>query len=99
MDAGLAGQASVPPPVSGAGRLLQPQLFGGPRVGEALDQPEPALRHARAHRAKEGLLEDGRGQHLVVDDLLDLVELRLPALAIRLPGLALEQLVDLGSEP
>ena len=75
--------------------LLELQVLGRPDVRVALDQPRRRLRDARAHAPGEGLLEDRGGQHLIGDDLLDLVQQRLALAAIHLVGLPLEEIVDL----
>src|SRR5262249_14883580 len=77
-------------------KLLELQILAGRGVRVALDQSRAWGLDARAHAPDEPLLEDRGHQHLVGDDLLDLVQLRLPLLAVELLLLTLEQVVDLG---
>src|SRR6185436_12518425 len=77
-------------------RLLELQILAGRGVRVPLDQSRARGLDARAHAPDEPLLEDRGYQHLVGDDLLDLMQLRLALLAIELLRLALEQVVDLG---
>src|SRR5437764_13949558 len=84
------GPGAPPPRVS-----LQPEILDRARVGEALDPAPRRLGDARADAADEALLEDRRHQHVVGDDLLDLLQQRLALAAVELPGLPLEEIVHL----
>src|SRR5262245_1632922 len=78
--------------------LLELEVFDGPGIGVALDQAQARLLHPGAHRADEGLLEEGCHEHMIGDRSLDLMELGLPLLAVLLAGLALEEILQLGEK-
>src|SRR4029453_12685439 len=79
--------------------LPELQILAGRGVRVSLDQSRARGLDARAHAPDEPLLEDRGHQHLVGNDLLDLMELRLALLAIELLRLALEQVIDLRQRP
>src|SRR5262249_35050867 len=85
----LAGSASGP---------LEPEVLERAGVREALDQVDAGLLHARADPPDERQLVDRHVNHLVAEDLLDLVERRLALLRIELARLALEEILALGQD-
>ena len=60
------------------------------------DEREAGLRHARPVAVEEGQLPDGREHRLVVDELLDAMEGRLPPLRVDLARLLLDEPLDVG---
>src|SRR6266487_5764332 len=75
---------------------LDPDVLQRARVGEASDQVDSWLLDAGANAPDERQLVDRNLDHAVVEDALDLVDQRLALLRVRLPRLALEQVLDLG---
>src|SRR3989454_11682817 len=75
--------------------LLELQVLTGSGVRVALDEPRAGNLDARSYPPDEALLEDGRDEHLVGDDLLDLAEQGLALLPVELLGLAREEMGDL----
>src|SRR5262245_13499388 len=77
-------------------RALELDVFqrGRPRV--RIDGQQHRVGDARSDRARPDVLPDRSKPHPLVDELLDLVEHGLALVAIRLPGLALEEVVDVG---
>src|SRR5439155_911722 len=59
---------------------LEPQVLVRRGVRVPRDEREAGLRHARPVAVEEGQLPDGREHRLVVDELLDAMEGRLPPL-------------------
>src|SRR5262245_37315977 len=76
--------------------LLEGHVFVGGRPGIRVDLQQGRLGHPRADAARPDVLPDRPEPHPLVQELLDLVEHRLALLAIRLAGLLLEQVVDIG---
>src|SRR5439155_23728384 len=66
-------------------RPLQLDVLQRPRVGEAPDQVDAWLLHARADAPDEGQLVDRDVGHPIAEDLLDLVEQRLALPHVQLP--------------
>src|SRR5258708_10639096 len=75
---------------------LEPDVFIGRRVRERGNESERGLLHTRAHTADEAVLPDGSEDLLLVQGALDLVQKLLALLAVRLAGLPLEEVLDLG---
>src|SRR5215813_179286 len=82
----------MPPPLT----LLQSDFLERRRPWIRIDQHEARLLHARAHAARPDVLEDRAEAHALVEDLLDLVQHRLPLLAVGLARLLLVERVDVG---
>src|SRR5215471_4621706 len=95
----LRGSAARETPGSGPSGTLDPHVLQRAGVGEAPDQVDPRLLDARPDAPDERQLVDRDLDHAVVENALDLVNQRLPLLRIRLPRLALEQILDLGNHP
>src|ERR1051325_911123 len=74
--------------------FLQLQVFERRRVEMARNQSEAGLRHARTDAIEERHLEEREVEHLVVHELLDLVERRFALLAVHHAALLVEQAVD-----
>src|SRR5260370_37908417 len=81
------------------GSSLEAQVLERGRVGEAGDAAVARLGHPRSHAPDERLLEERDVDHLVADDLLDVVDLRLPLLDVELARLLDVEIVDLGDRP
>src|SRR5215510_659583 len=77
---------------------LEPDVFVRRRVWVGGDQGEGRLLDLGSHAANEPILPDRDKYHLVGEDLLNLVQHLLALLAIALPGLALEEILDLGHD-
>src|SRR5262245_8421676 len=60
------------------------------------DETEPRFRHPGSVPVQDGELPDRQVHHLLVHQLLDAVEDRLPLLGIQFPGLLPEEPVDVG---
>src|SRR5215470_14157768 len=84
---------------SGPSRALDPYVLQRAGVGEAPDQVDSRLLDAWPDAPDERQLIDRDLDHAVVENALDLVDQPLPLLWIRLPRLALEQILDLGNHP
>src|SRR6185312_12876240 len=80
-------------------RSLEPEILVRRRVREALDVVHARLFHPRAHTPEEGQFVDGHVHHPVLHDLLDLVQHALALLAVQLPGLPVEERLDLRDHP
>src|SRR5213594_20166 len=80
----------------GGASLLQPHVFDGRRPRVRIDQHQSGLRHLGADPARPDVIVDGSEPHPLVKQALDLVERRLALLAVGLPGLLLEERVDVG---
>src|SRR5262245_42067500 len=87
---GNAARRTRDPEPSGA---LDPHVFQRARVGEAPDQIDPRLLDARPDTPDERQFVDRDLDHAVVENALDLVDQRFALLRIRLPRLALEQIL------
>src|SRR5262245_15647718 len=76
-------------------RTLEPEILVGRRVGVAPDQVDPGLLDPRTDAPDERELVDRHVGHAIVEDLLDLVQQRLPLLRVELARLTLEEVLDL----
>ena len=76
--------------------LLEPDLLEGRRPRIGVDQHQRGLLHPGPDAARPDVLADRPEPHPLVDELLDLVQHRLPLAAIGLQRLLLEQRVDVG---
>src|SRR5919198_827280 len=92
-------QSTTRTPASGPGMTttslrFQAYLFHrcGPRI--RVDEHERGLRHPRPDAARPDVLVDGPEPHPFVEQLLDLVEERLPLFPVRLQRLLLVEGVD-----
>src|SRR5215467_12924206 len=83
----------------GPSGALDPHVLQRARIGEAPDQVDPRLLDAWPDAPDERQLVDRDLDHAVVENALDLVDERLSLLRIRLPRLALEQILDLRNHP
>src|SRR6185436_9156722 len=79
------------PPCS---RPLEPDLFQRRRPGIGIDQHERGLGHPRPDAAGPHVLEDRAVAHPLVDQPLNLVELRFALLVVCLHCLLLEEGVE-----
>src|SRR5262245_166393 len=77
---------------------LHPHVLERAGVGEALDQVDARLVHARTDAPDERQLVDRHVDDLVVQDLLDLVQERLAPLRVGLARLPLEEVLYLGQD-
>src|SRR5215470_10960658 len=77
-------------------RTPEPEILVGRRVGVAPDQVDPGLLDPGTDAPDERVLVDWHLGHAIVEDLLDLVQQRLPFLWVELAGLTLEEDLDLG---
>src|SRR5512145_2794016 len=82
----------ITPPSPG----LEREVLVRCRVGVAGDETEPRLVHAGPGPVDEAQLPDRREHGLIVDELLELDQIGLALLAVRLLGLLLEEAVDVG---
>src|SRR6185295_8044553 len=73
---------------------FQPDVLVRRRVREGRDQGEGRLLHLGSHASNEPILPDRSKYHLVVQDLLDLMQHLLALLAVELLRLALEEILD-----
>src|SRR5215468_10981964 len=78
-------------------RRFEPEILVGRRVGVAPDQVDPGLLDPRTDAPDERELIDRYVGHAIVEDLLDLVQQRLPVLRVELARLTLEEVLDLGN--
>src|SRR5213593_4899735 len=74
---------------------LELQILVRTRVGVAGDKSEARLRHPRSMPVDEGQLPDGGDHGLLVDELLDSVEDRLPFLRVHLARLLPDETFDI----
>src|SRR5712692_9947248 len=70
---------------------LEPQVLVRRGVRVPRDEGEARLCHARPVAVEEGQLPDGREHRLVVDELLDAMEDRLPLFRVDLARLFLDE--------
>src|SRR5438093_6002644 len=77
-------------------RLLEPEVLERRRVRKAWNQAHAGLRDAWTYPGERAKLVQRRVQGAFVQDALDLMQQRLTLGAIDFPGLALEQVLDLG---
>src|SRR5712691_12825001 len=75
---------------------LEPQVLVRRGVRVPRDEGEARLCHARPVAVEEGQLPDGCEHRLVVDELLDAMEDRLPLLRVDLARLLLDEPLDVG---
>src|SRR5262245_20252328 len=73
----------------------EPDLFVRRRIRERGNQGESRLLHPWAHASNEPILPDRDKYDLVAEDLLDLVQHLFALLSVELPGLTLEEILDL----
>src|SRR5262249_21250897 len=81
--------------------LLPPErdVLVGRRIRVARDQAEPRLANPRAHAVQERELPDRREHHLLLEELLDLLEQCLALLPVGVGRLLLEETVDVRIAP
>src|SRR5262245_15687264 len=78
---------------------LQPDIFVRRRVRGGGDQGEGRLLDLVSHAANVPIIPYRYIYHLLAEDLLDLVQHLLTLLAVDLPRLAPEEILDLGQDP
>src|SRR5437588_12703530 len=87
----------MPCPARRWSRTLEPEILVGRRVSVAAEQVDPGLLDPRTDAPDERELVDRHVGHAIVEDPLDLVQLRLPLLRVELARLTLEEVLDLGN--
>src|SRR5215831_12180726 len=72
-------------------RTLESEILVGRRIGVAPDQVDPGLLDPRTDAPDERELVDRHVGHAIMDNALDLVQLRLSLLRVELARLTLEE--------